>query len=128
MYSYTSVLIDYDDESSDLSGIVDGALVQEDVYLQFDVIQLGFSDDGKDITTIGVVMSPINIFPSVNNPSKPNNDDEKGIDWLRLIMAALAGLVLIMAVSKLPGLIAANSQTSANRQMRRYYRNLNRRR
>ena len=129
-YSYTDVSISYKkDEDQRGWNIASGALVVEDVYLQFDVIQLGFSDDGEDITTFGVVMSPINIYPSVDNSSKPNNNnDDPKVDWLRLIMLCASLIVLMMVVFRLPGMIAAFSQTSANRAMRRYYNNQNRRR
>ena len=103
------------------------AIVQEDVYLGFDILRLGFSDDGEDITTFGVVMSPVNIIPSLDNGSKPNsNNNVSKVDWLRLIVAALALLVLIIAIFRLPGLIASISHTSANLQMRKYYKNKNR--
>lgn len=43
----------------------DVIFIQTDLYLDFDIISLGFSDDGKDITTFGVVMSPVDVFPDL---------------------------------------------------------------
>ena len=43
----------------------DIAVIETDLYLDFDIISLGFSDDGKDITTFGVVMSPVDVFPDL---------------------------------------------------------------
>ena len=76
--------------AADINGVV------MPVYLNFDIFQLGFSDDGKEETVFGVVSSPTNIFADASTSDK-NIDglpDLPDIDcnWLKFLIALFAGL------------------------------------
>ncbi len=69
------------------------------LYLNFDIIELGFSDDGVNITTFGVASSPINAGPNIvtgilNGVGSPSGSSDTDIDWtwLKLLIALFAGL------------------------------------
>lgn len=68
-------------------GLMDCAYVaQENVFLNFDIIQLTFNKDGT-YTIIPVVASPIDIIPSVTPPAEdPFNDAlDKTKDWFEAL-------------------------------------------
>ena len=72
------------------------------VYLDFDIIELGFSDDGVTITTFGVSSSPIDAFVDLSTSDK-NTDglpDPPDIDWtwLKLLIAAFVGLFALYVI------------------------------
>ena len=102
------------------------ALVQEDVYLGFDIIKLDFSDDGKEVTTFGVVSSPLNIFPSFDDVFTGTGDDvvDKGVDlsWLYKLAAVLLIGALGFSVIWVIDLFGQLGEASTNRQILRELR------
>jgi len=74
------------------------------VYLNFDIIELGFSDDGVNITTFGIVSSPVNVFPDLedtsNVPGQGNTVVSREFDWtwLKLLIATFVGLFALYVI------------------------------
>lgn len=83
----------YKIENNNLSRIRNQAsVVEETVFLSFDIIQLTFNKEGI-YTVIPVVASPINIISDLTPPLQPN------LSWLRWLLIALAVIVLIIILA-----------------------------
>ncbi len=71
------------------------------VYLDFDIIELGFSDDGVNVTTFGVASSPIDVVPDLSTSDDNNDtDDLPKFDWtwLKFLIAAFVGLFALYVI------------------------------
>lgn len=85
----------------------DGYVSQETVFLNFNIIQLGFQRDNK-LTVIPVVASPIDIFTPLDPPLPDDpipgvsNDGCFGLSWETLIMIAAGIVLLIILMPFLP--------------------------
>lgn len=85
----------------------DGYAAQETVFLNFNIIQLGFQRDNK-LTVIPVVASPIDIFTPLDPPLPDDpipgvsNDGCFGLSWETLIMIAAGIVLLIILMPFLP--------------------------
>ena len=102
-------------------------LIQEDVYLDFDIIQLGFSDDGENVTTIAVTSSPVDVFTGiVGLPGVGRGDDVDFKDLLQKIVAVFLIVVFVGVVIWIIGLFGELGQASTNRQILRELRRRNR--
>lgn len=83
----------YKIENNSLSRIRNQAsVVEETVFLSFDIIQLTFNKEGV-YTVIPVVSNPINIISDLTPPVQPS------FNWLRWILIALAVIVLIIILA-----------------------------
>ena len=83
----------YKIENNNLSRIRNQAsVVEETVFLSFDIIQLTFNKEGV-YTVIPVVASPINIISDLTPPVQPS------FNWLRWVLIALAIIVLIIILA-----------------------------
>lgn len=83
----------YKIENNNLSRIRNQAsVVEETVFLSFDIIQLTFNKEGI-YTVIPVVSNPINIISDLTPPVQPS------FNWLRWILIALAVIVLIIILA-----------------------------
>lgn len=69
-------------------------IAQESVFLDFDIIQLTFSRDGKE-TVIPVASDPIDIVNDITPPADTSNEN----NWLALIIAAILVLLIIFFAS-----------------------------
>lgn len=118
----------YDDPFSNEVAYSDVWLVEEDVYLQFDIIKLDFSDDGKEITTFGVAATSINIFPAPGAIQTENDDLnlDSDLTWLYKLAAVLLIGVLGFSVIWVIGLFGQLGEASTNRQILRELRRRNR--
>ena len=97
--------------------------VEEDVYLKFDFLKLDFSDDGQDVTTFGVVMAPIDIFPSLGGIATGGGGDDVDFkELLQKIVAVILIVVFLGVVIWLIGLFGELGQASTNRQILRELR------
>lgn len=95
-------------------------LVEQDVYLKFDVLKLEFSDDGKEVTTFGVVSAPIDIFPSLGGiATGGGNDVDPDLSWLHKLAAVLLIGALGFSVIWVIGLFGQLGEASTNRQILR---------
>lgn len=65
-----------------------GFVFETSAVIDFDIISLSFLGDEGAITTIGVVSSPISIYPSTDSPT----EEPSGFDWSVII--GIAGLFL----------------------------------
>ncbi len=102
--------------------------VEQNVYLDFDIIQLTFGNDPKALKTIAVVSSPSDGFADVYSPPT-NNDNNKPdfMKWIKLALFFVLIALIILGVSKIVSFINAGSEASAYREMRKYYRSKNNR-
>ena len=83
----------YKIENNNLSRIRNQAsVVEETVFLSFDIIQLTFNKEGI-YTVIPVVSNPINIISDLTPPVQPS------FNWLRWVLIALAIIVLIIILA-----------------------------
>lgn len=83
----------YKIENNSLSRIRNQAsVVEETVFLSFDIIQLTFNKEGI-YTVIPVVSNPINIISDLTPPVQPS------FNWLRWVLIALAVIVLIIILA-----------------------------
>ncbi len=83
----------YKVEDNNLSRIRNEAsVVEETVFLSFDIIQLTFNKEGI-YTVIPVVASPINIISDLTPPIQPN------LSWLRWLLIALIILVILIVLA-----------------------------
>lgn len=83
----------YKIENNNLSRIRNQAsVVEETVFLSFDIIQLTFNKEGI-YTVIPVVSNPINIISDLTPPVQPS------FNWLRWLLIALAVIVLIIILA-----------------------------
>ena len=78
---------------------------KQSVFLDFDIIQLTFSDEGK-LTVVPVVSDPIDIVNPVNPPKDLGNDTLNQIlqaigAWGTLILLIVVALVLLYVAGKL---------------------------
>ena len=67
----------------------DTFVVQESVFMNFDIIQLTFNKEGV-YTVIPVVSNPIDIYNDITIP------DVTGLDWWQIILAILLIILLVM--------------------------------
>lgn len=118
----------YDDPFSNEVAYSDVWLVEEDVYLQFDIFKLDFSDDGKEITTFGVAAASINIFPAPGGiqTGKDQLDLDSDLSWLYKLAAVLLIGALGFSVIWVIGLFGQLGEASTNRQILRELRRRNR--
>ena len=71
----------------------DGYVAQETVFLDFDVLSMGFeSEDGYNEVVIGVVANPIDII----NGLTPPEDLVENQEWWQKIMMVLTIIVIIL--------------------------------
>ena len=116
-------------EKSNLDGNI--MLVQENVYLDFDIITLSFEKNG-DITVIPVVSDPTDGFTGIENVTPLPPDEALGEfvdnsfdglkDWwkdssrkLLALGAVILGIVVVaLILSKLPGMIYSKSSDSSD--------------
>ena len=83
----------YKIENNNLSRIRNQAsVIEETVFLSFDIIQLTFNKEGI-YTVIPVVSNPINIISDLTPPVQPS------FNWLRWVLIALAVIVLIIILA-----------------------------
>ena len=67
----------------------DTYIVQESVFMNFDIIQLTFNKEGV-YTVIPVVNSPIDIYNDITIP------DNSGLEWWQILLIVLALLLLVV--------------------------------
>ena len=68
---------------------------KQNVFLDFDIIDVTFCDDGR-LTVVPVVMSPIDIVPEITPPPLVTEDpDGKGLSLLEIILLVI-GVVLLL--------------------------------
>lgn len=75
-----------------------GYEAQEVVYLDFDVISLGYNKNGV-VTKIPVVSSPIDVISAIEQGKEVN----ELLYWLQQILAILAFIILLIFLSFIPG-------------------------
>lgn len=92
---YASVArFDYAEENRVDMSDQDGYVAQETVFLDFDVISLGFkSANGYEETIIGVVADPIDIINGLTPPEELTEDEDS---WWKEIMMILLLVILIV--------------------------------
>ena len=119
----------YNDPSGKRVSTTDLAFIEEDVYLDFDIITLGFSDDGKDITTLGVVMSPTDIIPELDGIQTGGDAPPTVDDW-KDMARKIAGIAMIVAVALLiiwfVGKLGKVEELRTNREIRKHLKDQNR--
>ena len=95
-YYASSARFDYAEEDRfDLSE-QDGYVAQETVFLEFDVISLGFqSEDGYTETVFGIVAEPIDIINGLTPPDGLVEDE----DWWQKLFMLLIIILLFVALS-----------------------------
>ena len=102
-YSSPARFVNVDNISEEMFGTYDGYVAQETVFLDFDVISLGFkSADGYTETIVGVVAEPIDIINGLTPPDELVENQE----WWQKIMMALGIIILIVALTFLGGPIS----------------------
>lgn len=102
-YSSPARFVNVDNISEEMFGIYDGYVAQETVFLDFDVISLGFkSADGYTETLVGVVAEPIDIINGLTPPDELVENQE----WWQKIMMALGIIILIVLLTFLGGPIS----------------------
>ena len=101
-YYASSAVFDYveDSETQDVfdagGGVYDGYVARETVFLDFDVISLGFKEeDGADETIIGVVADPIDIINGLTPPEGLVTEQE----WWQKLMAVLLLILIVVILS-----------------------------
>ena len=67
----------------------DTFVVQESVFMNFDIIQLTFNKEGV-YTVIPVVSNPIDIYNDITIP------DVTGLDWWQIVLAILLIILLVI--------------------------------
>ncbi len=76
----------------------DGYVVQETVFLDFDIISLTFRNDKAEETVIGVVADPIDIINGLDAPTNVATKDETW-DWKKILRYAFYVVIgLLIAV------------------------------
>ena len=89
---YTSYKARFDALSNDAMSETDGYVAQQTVFLDFDVISLGFKDvNGYNDVVIGVVANPIDI---INDITAPENFMEQ--EWWQRLYALLLIIVFVV--------------------------------
>lgn len=102
-YSSPARFVNVDNISEEMFGTYDGYVAQETVFLDFDVISLGFmSADGYTETLVGVVAEPIDIINGLTPPDELVENQE----WWQKIMMALGIIILIVLLTFLGGPIS----------------------
>jgi hypothetical protein len=102
------------------------AFIEEDVYLDFDIITLGFSDDGVDITTLGVVMSPVDVFPDLEGIQTGN--DRFPTDMIPDMRKIIGVLMVVAAAFLLIVLVRKIGQARTNQQLQKFLKDQHRNR
>ncbi|MBQ7332861.1 MAG: hypothetical protein IJW38_00760 [Clostridia bacterium] len=99
-YSSPARFVNVDNISEEMFGTYDGYVAQETVFLDFDVISLGFmSADGYTETLVGVVAEPIDIINGLTPPDELVENQE----WWQKIMMLLSFIVIgIVAIILFP--------------------------
>lgn len=93
---YESWKARFDSISNTWMSDVDGYVAQQTVFLDFDVISLGFKDkDGFNDVVIGVVANPIDI---INDITPPENMKIEEQTWWQKLMAALLLIIIIVVL------------------------------
>lgn len=119
------------DENGEIDDISDSKCfsVEQDVYLDFDVIYMTFGNDPAELTTIGVVMSPQDGFADVYSPPGGEPGGDKDDNKLKMILALILGLVgivlVLWLVSQVVSFVNAAGQASYQREAKKYYKNKN---
>ncbi len=91
---------------------VDGnvLMVQENVYLDFDIITLSFRSEAQDgvsvpiVTTLPVVSDPTDGFTDIKNET-PDHDILGNMDWFRTLLGAVLGFVLMIAMIEIASVV-----------------------
>jgi hypothetical protein len=74
-----------------------GYMAQEAVYLDFDIISLGYSKDNS-ITTVPAVCSPIDIIAAAENGNGTATGKDDPINWIKILLMIIGLLLLIMFI------------------------------
>lgn len=101
--------------------------VQENVYLDFDIIQLAFGNDPENLTVFGVVASPTDGFAAIQVTGSGKKTEEK-FDWqalFRKILAIVMIFVAVLVIVWLIGKLGEIGQAKTNREIRKYLKNQN---
>ncbi|MCD7728683.1 MAG: hypothetical protein LUI60_02060 [Clostridia bacterium] len=79
---------------------------QETVYLNFDIIDVTFTNGEKD-TVLGVVMSPIDVASASTSPINPGDGDSScdGVDWKLILGIVLVVVLLLILAPILPYIV-----------------------
>ena len=95
-YYASAARFDYvEDSKTQKLSDVDGYVAQETVFLDFDVISLGFKDaNGADEIIIGAVADPIDIINGLTPPDGLVTEQE----WWQTLVALLLAILLIVVV------------------------------
>lgn len=95
-YYSSEAIFDKADDSSNFMYEPNGYVAQENVFLNFDMISLGFQNkNGEARTIIGLVSNPIDIINGLDAPeSLVDNSDS----WLLAILGVLVLIVIIMVL------------------------------
>ncbi len=101
--------------------------VEQDVYLDFDIIKLTFGNNRNSLKTIAAVSSPTDGFADVYSPPKPKLEWPDWWMWIRLALFFVLVIFIIFGVSKIVSFFRAGREASVYREMRKYYRNQNKR-
>jgi len=98
--------------------------IEQDVYLDFNIITLGFSDTGEDVTTFGVSMASIDIFPSIEGvQTTPDPFPIRDVtDPIKKIFAIVLVVVLCFAAIWLVRLFNQWEEARTNRAILREMR------
>lgn len=91
-------------------------VAQTTAYLDFDIIQLTFNQDGK-MTVIPVVMSPIDVISGIRAPSIPPSLKDIAEKILKVIVAVLCLVLLIILVVLLAKVISNLLDKNSNRKI-----------
>ena len=81
-------------------------MVQENVYLDFDIITLSFRSKVKDgesvpiITTIPTVSDPSDGFTDIKNEEPDHDLIDDGFEWLRTVLGIALGILLVIVISE----------------------------
>ena len=97
-YYASAARFDYveDSQAQDLSNL-DGYVAQETVFLDFDVISLGFKDTaGANEVVIGVVADPIDIINGLTPPDELVVTEQ---EWWQKLIALLLLILLVVVLS-----------------------------
>ena len=127
-YSNTMEVFEYNEHVFHTASIHDDIAftAEENVFLNFDIMTLGFYD-GYEYTVIPVVSSPIDVISDIVGPALP---DTLGDMIMYYILIAIAAIVAVLVLVLLYGILdmISNSVMSAPRRNTKNYNRRKRRR
>lgn len=100
-YSSDCIIVDYD--GIDTKIFNQAYRAQQSVFLDFNIIQLTFSDDGN-LTVIPVVSSPIDIIDDITPPVNPDSGCNK-FNWKKIFALLCLIVLIIILLPILPTII-----------------------